>query len=106
MSELVNTKLSVDLPILQDITARTWGKEDELKALKSELAVLDRKITAELAPKHDEKDVEEIKRDNQTQQAQGVNVPAQSNCSKELMVAEPQPEYKVLTMLPSKSLRV
>lgn len=84
----------MDLPILQDITARTWGKEDELKALKSELATLDRKITAELAPKHDEKDGEEVKRNGQTQQAQCVDVPAQSNCSKESLVAEPQPLYK------------
>lgn len=40
----------MDLPTLQAIAARTWGKEDELKALKAELATLDQKITAELAP--------------------------------------------------------
>jgi hypothetical protein len=45
------------VPLLEAIIAKPWGKEDELKALKSELAALDRKITAELAPKHDEKDV-------------------------------------------------
>lgn len=28
--------------------SKTWGREDELKRLKSELASLDRKITAEL----------------------------------------------------------
>lgn len=69
--------------------SKTWGKEDELKALKSELAALDRKITAELAPKHDEKDGEEVKRDEQPQQSQRVENPAQSSGSKESMVAEP-----------------
>lgn len=66
MSELVNTKLSVDLPKLQDITARTWGKEEGLKALKSELAVLIRKIGAEVAPKHDEKTVKKSTKKNQS----------------------------------------
>ena len=82
-------KLKADVPVLEGIVAKTWGKEDELKALKSELAVLDRKITAELAPKHDEKDGEEVKRDEQPQQSQRVENPAQSSGSKESMVAEP-----------------
>ena len=46
----------MDLPTLQAIAARTWGKEDELKALKAELATLDQKITAELAPKQEKQD--------------------------------------------------
>lgn len=93
MSELVNTKLSVDLPILQDITARTWGKEDELKALKSELATLDQKITAELAPKQEKQDFgEDVKPDKQTR-FQRVEVPEQSPGSKENMVAEPIIHY-------------
>ena len=87
-------KLKADVPTLEGIVAKTWGKEDELKALKSDLAALDRKITAELAPKHDEKDGEEVKRDEQPQQSQRVENPAQSSCSKESMVAEPQPLYK------------
>lgn len=41
----------MNLSTLQDIVARTRGKEDELKALKAELATFDKKITAELAPK-------------------------------------------------------
>ncbi len=56
---------------------------------KSELAALDRKITAELAPKHDEKDGEEVRRDEQQQQSQQVENPAQSSGSKESMVADP-----------------
>ena len=81
-------KLKADVPTLEGIVSKTWGKEDELKALKSELAALDRKITAELAPKHDEKDGEEVKRDEQPQQSQRVENPAQSSGSKESMVAE------------------
>ncbi len=88
-------KLRVDLPTLQAIAARTWGKEDELKALKAELATLDQKITAELAPQHDEKDGEKVKHDEPTQQSNQVEVPTQSNGSKESMVAEPQSGYQV-----------
>lgn len=87
-------KLKADVPQLEAIISKPWGKEDELKQLKSELAALDRKITAELAPKHDEKDGEEVKRDGQLQQAQRVDVPAQSNDSKDSMVAEPQYRYQ------------
>ena len=88
------TKLKADVPVLEGIVAKTWGKEDELKQLKSDLAALDRKITAQLAPKHDEQDGEEVKRDEQPQQSQRVENPAQSSGSKESMVAEPQPLYK------------
>ena len=84
-------KLKADVPTLEGIMSKKWGKEDELKQLKSELAALDRKITAALAPKKEEQDGEEVKRDVQSQQ---VEAPAQSNGSKESMVAEPQPHYK------------
>ncbi len=96
-------KMRKDVPLLEAIIAKPWGKEDELKALKSELAVLDRKITAELAPKHDEKDGEEVKRNEQPQQLQRVENPDQSSSSKESLVAEPQPLYKphVSTFRPS-----
>ena len=87
-------KMRKDVPLLEAIIAKPWGKEDELKALKSDLAALDRKITAELAPKHDEKDGEEVKQDGQPQQAQRVDVPAQTNSSKESLVAEPQSNYQ------------
>lgn len=42
-------KLKVDVLQLETIVAKPWGKEDELKALKSELVTLDRKITTEVA---------------------------------------------------------
>ena len=86
-------KLKADVPQLEAIISKSWGKEDELKQLKSDLAALDRKITAELAPKHDEKDGEEVKRNDQPQQSQRVDVSAQTNSSKESMVAEPQSCY-------------
>jgi len=81
-------KMRKDVPLLEAIIAKPWGKEDELKALKSELAVLDRKITAELAPKHDEEDGKEVKHDDHAQ-SQRVEAPAQSPEAKETMVAEP-----------------
>ena len=71
--------------------SKTWGKEDELKHLKSELAALDRKITAELAPKQDEKDGVE----NSQTAAQTVDAPSQSEDAKKSMVAEPATDYAV-----------
>ncbi|MCM1140907.1 MAG: hypothetical protein NC453_20240, partial [Muribaculum sp.] len=90
-----NAKLKADVPILQGIVAKTWGKEDELKQLKSELAALDRKIAAALAPKHDEKDGEEIKRDEpqQRHEAKTVEITPQSSEPKKTMVAEPTTRY-------------
>ena len=75
---------------------------------KSELAALDRKITAELAPKHDENDGTEVKHEQSTQlqtevktgtTVNTVNVhttdPSQGN--KPSMVAEQQPRYPMPT---------
>ena len=83
--------LKADVPQLETIISKSWGKEDELKQLKSDLAALDRKITAALAPKKEEQDGEEVKRDDPSQQ---VEAPAQSTGSKESMVAEPQYRYQ------------
>jgi len=85
-------KLKADVPQLEAIISKSWGKEDELKQLKSDLAALDRKITAALAPKNEEKDGEEVKRNEQSQR---VDASAQSTGSKESMVAEPQSCYQV-----------
>ena len=84
-------KLKADVPQLEAIISKSWGKEDELKQLKSDLAALDRKITAALAPKHDEKDGEEVKHDNRPERAEA---PAHSADSKESMVAEPIISYQ------------
>ena len=45
-----NEKLEKDLPTLREVAGGTWKKEDELKQLKSEMAVLERKIQLELVP--------------------------------------------------------
>lgn len=83
----------MNLPTLQAIAARIWGKEDELKALKAELATLDQKITAEFAPKQEKQDFgEDVKPDKQAQ-FQRVEDSEQSPGSKENMVAEPIIHY-------------
>ena len=89
-------KLKADVPQLEAIISKQWGKEDELKKLKSDLAALDRKITAELAPKHDEKDGEEVHHENQSQQSQNVKTSAQSDDSKDSLVAEPFNNYRTV----------
>ncbi len=82
-------KLKADVPQLEAIVAKQWGKEDELKQLKSDLAALDRKITAALAPKKEDDDGVENK------QVNTVEAPTQTNDSKETMVAEPAaPDYR------------
>ena len=48
--------LEKEIPQLEEIAGKTWKKEEELKGLKAELAVLDRKIQLELAPPVPEKD--------------------------------------------------
>ena len=88
-------KLKADVPILEGIMAKTWGKEDELKQLKSELAALDRKIAAELAPKHENKeDGEEVKREDSPHTVQTIDAPTPDTDNKKSMVAEPTTTYK------------
>ncbi len=88
----------------------TWGNEDELKQLKSELAALDRKITAELAPTHevqgdrmvanhetvaDNTDGEENKPTTSQQQSANITPPQSSKQreDKSSLVAEPTSNY-------------
>ena len=78
---------------------------------KSELAALDRKITVELAPKHDENDGTENKQE-QSQQPQlevkaettvnTVNVHTNDTTQghKPSMVADPQPRYPMQATMP------
>ena len=60
-------------------------------ARKAELATLDQKITAELAPKHGENDVEKDKQINT------VDSPNQSDGSDKWLVAEPRYNYISVT---------
>jgi N12 class adenine-specific DNA methylase len=69
-----NEKLQVDIPVLQEVVKSVWKKEDELKALKSELSVLDRKIQLSLKPIDEGVD----KPENQINQT-----PANPDCLKE-----------------------
>ncbi len=82
-------KLKADVPQLEAIVAKQWGKEDELKALKSDLAALDRKITAALAAKNKEQDGEENKQQPDTQRVEVRDNQSQATGPKETMVAEP-----------------
>ena len=96
-------KLKADVPILEGIMAKTWGKEDELKQLKSELAALDRKIAAELAPKQENKeDGEEVSQDNSKEETslskveQSPQSSSQGNePSNKTLVAEPVEVYNI-----------
>ena len=85
-------KLRVDLPTLQAIAARTWGKEDELKALKAELATLDRKITAELDPKREQQDFgKDVTKTQSESESTTISDSSEGNKS---MVAEPAGLYR------------
>ena len=84
------SQFQADKPSLEAIVSKPWPKEPELKQLKSDLAALDRKIAAELAPKEEEKP--EAQDETQTA-ARTVDTQAQTTGSKESMVAEPQNIY-------------
>jgi hypothetical protein len=55
-----NEALEKDIPQLREIAGKTWKKEDELKALKSELATLERKIQLELTKSSPQKESEMV----------------------------------------------
>ena len=98
-----------DVPTLEAIVAKPWGKEEELRQLKSELAALDRKITAEIAPHREEQDSEEnnqqAESDNPTvaPAKRPDNNPAQDG--KTSLVAEPLQRYQPPIYTPRPSFR-
>ena len=102
-------KLKADVPQLEAIISKTWGKEDELKQRNSEMAALDRKITAELAPthevsddrkgvNHDENDGTENKQDQSqhTSESKNANIETTQHTQnqKSSMVTEPMIRYR------------
>ena len=98
-------ELRADVPMLQAIVDKQWGKEDELRGLKSELAALDRKIAAELAPKHDEEgEGKAVGHDEivATRQERGSEGQSQA---KPTMVAESRSIY-LRRNIPSENLRL
>ena len=93
------SKLKADVPQLEAIISKSWGKEEELKQLKSDLAALDRKITAALAPKKEELDGQENKQQSHTD----VVTIKETN---KTMVAEPITDYEhVMTNRSSLKIR-
>ena len=91
-----NDKAKKDVPALQAIVAKTWSKEDELKALKAQLLELEHKIAADLAPKHEQpKQAEDVEQDTpQHQPVTVVEPPGQATDDKKSMVAEPTTPYR------------
>ena len=67
-----------------------------MKVLKSELAALDRKITAELVPKKEEQDGVENKPASTVEvNATVMDAPSTSDDQKKTMVAELKADYKL-----------
>jgi N12 class adenine-specific DNA methylase len=88
-------KMRADVPKLQAIVDKVWGKEGELKELKAQLVELDKRITSTLAAKQPNPEVVEdiTPADTPAQSAQTTDThPEQSD--KSSLVAEPQPLYK------------
>ena len=89
-------KLKADVPQLEAIVAKSWGKEDELKQLKSDLAALDRKITAALASSNETNDntsIDHVQSDKDNTESDIIKEDvAEQNKSKDL-VAEPPAKY-------------
>ncbi len=100
-------RLKADVPQLEAIVTKTWGKEDELKQLKSQLAALDRKITAALAPKKEEQDGEENKQHAESDKlSEAPDIRADENLAKDgkhSLVAEPTQHYRPPTYTPRPS---
>lgn len=59
-----NVTYERDIPILQQTVGGVWKKEDELKALKAEVAALERKIQLTLAPPAPEAGQEQAEKQN------------------------------------------
>ena len=60
-----NVTYERDIPILQETVGGVWKKEDELKALKAEVAALERKIQLTLTPPTPEAGQEQAQRDGE-----------------------------------------
>lgn len=67
-----NATIEKDLPTLREIVGGTWKKEEELKQLKSEVSLLERKIQQILTPPEQaaSKEIKEEKEDIARQQIQ------------------------------------
>ncbi len=61
-------RISEDIPVLQEVVNSVWKKKDELKALKSDLATLDRKIQLSLKPIEQSEGQQEILKNKEKDQ--------------------------------------
>lgn len=68
-----------DIPILQETVGGVWKKEDELKALKADVAALERKIQLTLAPPNPEAGQE------QTEKTKLMNGQGKGNLSQDII---------------------
>ena len=85
-------KAEKDVPALQAIVSKEWGKEDELKDLKSQITELDKKITATLTPKEQSQVVTPSDASDTPQQSQTTSTQpdhTEVDVGKKSMVAEP-----------------
>lgn len=90
-------KAEKDVPALQAIVDKVWGKEDELKALKAQITELDKKITATLTPKEQSQVVTPADTPYAPQQAPSETAQpnhTEADVSKKSMVAEPFEIYR------------
>lgn len=76
-----NEALEKDIPPLREIAGKVWKKEDELKALKSEMAALDRKIQLELTPSAIRPATEEMQTEDKTRKEEKNQKPGNSSDS-------------------------
>ena len=74
--EKKNTDLSKEIPVLQEIKNTVWGKENELGALKADVAALERNIELSLKPMDEGDDRQE---NRQSQNKNSFPVPERLN---------------------------
>ena len=74
-----NERLMKDVPVLKEVVEGVWKKENELKGLKEELVVMERKIEASLKP------VEQIMASVPKEDVKPFHVPEELRAAKEIM---------------------
>lgn len=68
-------KVKKNIPTYESMVSRTWRKEEELKALKSELSALDRKIALSLKPIEQEESEQEKEEQGQNNEQENKSEP-------------------------------
>ena len=89
-------KSEKDVPALQSIVDKVWGKEDDLKELKTQLADLERKIASDIAQQQPNRTPSDDNNPDVSQQSPTVQTKSDQTeieTGKKTMVAEPAPMY-------------